>query len=242
MLVYESISAQAIPLTRDTEGVEMPVPKPDPQSAERRSLRQIAVEKIKHAIIDGTLLPGEDLNDVELQTWLGMSRTPVREALTELTRLGLVETEAQRYTRVANPDPATAFYDLQTVGALLGGVTRVTVPALTDTALENLVATIDHALAALHADDRGTFWNHALRVSQQLRADCPNPVLLDATSDMVDAKIHLISLSGLIHNADIDRLTRNYQSLRDAVATRNPIDAELAVERIFLLDQPLPQA
>jgi DNA-binding GntR family transcriptional regulator len=56
------------------------------------------------AIVDGTLEPGERLNDDELVKWLGVSRTPVREAIAQLHTYGLVEIEANRYTRVSARD------------------------------------------------------------------------------------------------------------------------------------------
>lgn len=56
------------------------------------------------AIVDGTLEPGERLNDDQLVKWLGVSRTPVREAIAQLHSYGLVEIEANRYTRVAERD------------------------------------------------------------------------------------------------------------------------------------------
>ena len=51
--------------------------------------------------MDGTLAPGERLRDQELCKWLGLSRTPVREALGRLEQDGLVESAPQRYTQVA---------------------------------------------------------------------------------------------------------------------------------------------
>jgi DNA-binding GntR family transcriptional regulator len=59
---------------------------------------------IRDAIVDGTLVPGERLNDVELAEWLGVSRTPVREALARLEQAGLVQTKPGRYTRVSPLD------------------------------------------------------------------------------------------------------------------------------------------
>jgi len=56
------------------------------------------------AIVDGTLEPGERLNDDELAKWLGVSRTPIREAIAQLQTYGLVEIEANRYTKVAQRD------------------------------------------------------------------------------------------------------------------------------------------
>ncbi|OII27325.1 hypothetical protein BIV04_01830 [Frigoribacterium sp. MCBA15_019] len=56
------------------------------------------------AIVDGTLEPGERLNDDQLVKWLGVSRTPVREAIAQLHTYGLVEIEANRFTRVSARD------------------------------------------------------------------------------------------------------------------------------------------
>lgn len=47
-------------------------------------------------IVDGTLVPGAVLGEVEQSTRLGVSRTPIREALSRLTADGLVEPQAGR--------------------------------------------------------------------------------------------------------------------------------------------------
>jgi DNA-binding GntR family transcriptional regulator len=56
--------------------------------------------RLRDAILDGTLEPGEQLKDAEIAEWLGLSRTPIREALARLEEYGLVETAPNRYTRV----------------------------------------------------------------------------------------------------------------------------------------------
>jgi DNA-binding GntR family transcriptional regulator len=78
----------------------MPVPEL-PIPFERDLLRDRAYDTIRDAIVDGTLAPGERLRDQELCEWLGLSRTPVRDALNRLEQEGLVETAPQRYTQVA---------------------------------------------------------------------------------------------------------------------------------------------
>src|SRR6478752_2512141 len=55
--------------------------------------------RLGEAILDGQLAPGERLRDHELAQRLGVSRTPVREALQRLERTGLVEVSPNRYTR-----------------------------------------------------------------------------------------------------------------------------------------------
>lgn len=79
---------------------QMPVPA-QKAALERDLLRNRAYETLRDAIVDGTLAPGERLRDQELCEWLGLSRTPVREALNRLEQEGLVETAPQRYTQVA---------------------------------------------------------------------------------------------------------------------------------------------
>jgi DNA-binding GntR family transcriptional regulator len=68
--------------------------------------------------VDGTLAPDEQLRDTELATWLGVSRTPVREALLELGRSGLVRSLPGRSTVVAPLDEASV-RDAQTVVAAM---------------------------------------------------------------------------------------------------------------------------
>ncbi|WP_345763690.1 GntR family transcriptional regulator [Diaminobutyricibacter sp. McL0608] len=213
----------------------MPVPSPDPQSIERRSLREIAADKIKEAIFDHTLEPGENLRDEDLQAWLGMSRTPVREALIELKRLGLVDMEAQRFTRVATSDPKTARYDLQTVGALLGGLILVTVPALDSAATARLVKILDRTDAVLGKGDAAEYAAGTRQLLELLVASCPNPVIVEATQDIVDAKIHRVYLARTEITYDWDELRANYRSLRAAVEAGDAAAAMVALGRAFQL-------
>jgi DNA-binding GntR family transcriptional regulator len=82
----------------------MPIPSSDQTAGPRRLLRDVAFDEMLAAIVDGTLEPGERLNDDELAKWLGVSRTPIREAIAQLQTYGLVEIEANGYTKVAQCD------------------------------------------------------------------------------------------------------------------------------------------
>ncbi|KQR64583.1 hypothetical protein ASF89_08855 [Frigoribacterium sp. Leaf172] len=108
-------------------------------------------DKLLAAIVDGTLEPGERLNDDELCKWLGVSRTPVREAIAQLNTYGLVEIEANRYTRVAARDDAVHAEAAQFLAGLhtlarewgthnLDAATRERLSKSLDTARKQLVA------------------------------------------------------------------------------------------------------
>lgn len=82
----------------------MPIPKGAP-AVDRRLLRDDVYRRLRDAIVDGTFEPGEQLKDLELATWLGVSRTPVREALLRLGASGLVVALPGRSTTVSVIDP-----------------------------------------------------------------------------------------------------------------------------------------
>ena len=66
----------------------MPIPMTDGSSALKRGLlRDDVYTRLRDAIVDGTFAPGEQLRDLDLAQWLGVSRTPVREALMRLDPL-----------------------------------------------------------------------------------------------------------------------------------------------------------
>lgn len=64
-------------------------------------MREEVYNSLLKWIMEGVLCPGEKILDKDLANRLGVSRTPVREALRRLEDKGLVESSANRWTRVA---------------------------------------------------------------------------------------------------------------------------------------------
>jgi len=130
----------------------MPVPA-DKAALERDLLRDRAYTTLRDAIVDGTLAPGERLRDQELTEWLGLSRTPVRDALSRLEQDGLVETEPQRFTRVAPLDRRAARDAFPIVAAIHALAAELGVARLTGAGLEAMSNANARFAAALRADD-----------------------------------------------------------------------------------------
>jgi DNA-binding GntR family transcriptional regulator len=80
----------------------------------KASISDEVYETVLRLIVDGTLKPGEQVRDKELAEALGVSRTPVREALKRLENAGMVEALANRWTRVsaAGPEEAATYYPI----------------------------------------------------------------------------------------------------------------------------------
>jgi DNA-binding GntR family transcriptional regulator len=128
------------------------MPVPQQRGALRRELlKDTAYDTLCAAIVDGTLAPGETLRDEELCGWLGLSRTPVRGALARLEGDGLVETQPQRFTRVAplsRRDAETLFPVLSVLHAL---AVELAVPRLGAEDVRALREANDRHIAALTA-------------------------------------------------------------------------------------------
>ena len=65
-----------------------------------KSLRELALEHLRNSIIDGSLKMGQTLSERGISEELGVSKSPVREALAQLRDEGLVSIEPQKGARV----------------------------------------------------------------------------------------------------------------------------------------------
>lgn len=68
--------------------------------ARPKSLRELALEHLRESIVDGSLKMGEVLSERRISEELGVSKSPVREALAQLRDEGLVSIEPQKGARV----------------------------------------------------------------------------------------------------------------------------------------------
>ncbi|WFR67613.1 GntR family transcriptional regulator [Curtobacterium flaccumfaciens] len=172
----------------------MPVPKSTVENSPRKLLRDVVLEKMLAAIQDGTLQAGERLNDDELVQWLGVSRTPIREAIAKLVDYGLVEMEANRYTRVATPTLKQFDDTLQVLGGFTELAARWAVPKLDDGSAKDLLDALEALRAAADAEDRAVMSQQLGRVVTGLIVAADND-LLSQLLRIAPARTNFLSLT-----------------------------------------------
>lgn len=133
------------------------------RSNERRplNLRETVLERLQTAIVTGELSEGEMVSAPSLGQKMGVSATPVREAMMDLVREGLVETVKNKGFRVTGMSDKD-LDDLTEVRLLLEpSALRLVAKNIPESAFEELVALADTCLEAAQRGD----------VSEYLRSD-----------------------------------------------------------------------
>jgi len=124
-------------------------------------VRKKAYEHLKTAILSGRLSPKERLTEEHLAETLGVSRTPVREALYKLEAEGLIRPLKTRGFIVSG-DSKEEVKELFELRAILEGYAlRIISEKITREGLQHLGTFIDKAQAALEANRMGDVfkWN-----------------------------------------------------------------------------------
>lgn len=105
------------------------------------------VTRVREMILDGRLTPGARLGEAELAGRLGVSRTPVREALNRLGAEGLVEHVPNRGARVATWTVAEIESVFELRSALEPRLTALAVVAATEQDIDTLADLAEQMLA-----------------------------------------------------------------------------------------------
>ncbi|CAG7647496.1 HTH-type transcriptional repressor RspR [Paenibacillus allorhizosphaerae] len=115
----------------------MPIPSNFSTPA-RMSAKERALSQIQRWIIDGTLQPGEKLIDADLADALGVSRTPIREALQLLEMQSLVEMHPGKDTRVKTIEKDDVLKMYPTLAALHSLAAELAAPLIIPGQIEQL--------------------------------------------------------------------------------------------------------
>ncbi|MEU0468375.1 MULTISPECIES: GntR family transcriptional regulator [Amycolatopsis] len=107
------------------------------------SLAEQAYQQIRESIASGALTPGQKLTERNLAFMLGVSPTPVREALRRLEQEHLIERHSARSLAVANHSAETIRELLYAESLLRGALARFAAQKITDDQVDELAKIVD---------------------------------------------------------------------------------------------------
>ncbi len=121
------------------------------------SLRDQVVEQVRAAIIEGRLRPNDHVTEATLTSELGVSRTPVREALILLEREGLIVSTHNRgaFVRAFDSDDVVEIFSSRRV--LEDFVAELVIDKLTEDDFDQLEALIARNRVAIDGNQQQTF-------------------------------------------------------------------------------------
>jgi DNA-binding GntR family transcriptional regulator len=147
------------------------------------SLTEIVFEKILTGIIDKTLAPGSRVSEKSLATQLGVSKTPVREALLRLRSIGLVES-ASDGPRVTEP----SFNRIHDAYEFRSGIERMSAACAAGRADQTQHAAILEAaqgsLSAATAGDEAGFRSWDREFHRRVAEASGNPMIRDEVESL----------------------------------------------------------
>lgn len=125
-------------------------------------------EEIESLIATGGLLPGTRLEEAQLASRFGVSRTPVREALHQLRSAGLVEIRPRRGAVVADARPERLFEMFEVMAELEGLCARLAARRLLDSDRETLQAALEACREACLKQDPDAYYEENERFHHAL--------------------------------------------------------------------------
>ena len=161
----------------------MPIPYHAKQ-LNRSLMRDEVYSTLLQWIMEGELRPGEKLLDTELAENLGVSRTPVREALRRLEDKALVEAAANRWTRVTKitVDAAKLIYPI--IWSLEHLALSMAMPRMTPDRISRMQQANDDLEAALVSGEPVKASRADARFHDVFIRQSRNPYLIDILGDL----------------------------------------------------------
>lgn len=212
----------------------------DSRPVERTTLPQNAAERLRQMILDGELAAGERLNERVLCERLGISRTPLREALRMLGAEGLLRVEPNRGAMVASIDRSEIESTFEVLGALEGLAGELAASRITDAELAEIKA-LHFEMRAHHArGDRSAYFTANQAIHARIAGAGGNAVLGE-TFERLNARVKRVRYAANLSRQRWDKAVAEHEQMiaaleaRDGAALRRILEAHLAGKRESVL-------
>jgi DNA-binding GntR family transcriptional regulator len=199
----------------DSSTVQAPAPL-----AERRLLHETGVDRLRDMIVQGELAPGTRLNERALCERLGMSRTPLREALKVLSSEGLVALQPNRGAVVATLTETKVREIFEVIGALEALAGALACRNMTPAQL-NEIRALHYQMLVHHA--RGELAPY-FRCNQQIHlalVEASGNATLGATYRSLNAHVRRARYMANLSRSRWDQAVAEHESILDALGTRD---------------------
>jgi len=208
----------------------------------RDTLQQRVATRLRQMLIEGSTPPGAKLNERVLCEQLGVSRTPLREAIRQLAAEGLVTLDPNRgaFAAQLSRDEVASAFDV--VAVLEGLAAEQAAERITEPELAELRALQLELQASFERRDLGRYYQLNARIHESINAASRNSVLASVWCQ-VNARLHSLRYRS---NQDSDKwagavrehavMLQTLQA-RDAAAVRELMVAHLRRKRDVVLAQ-----
>jgi len=186
-----------------------------------RLRREIAYERLKDALQHADLEPGEVLSETRLSESLGISRTPVREALRQLAQEGLVNIIPGRAITVA-VHSVQSILDVVHLRLLLEPeLVRLTTGSLSSSELDRLIGAVRDMEVACEQGNQSAWSRADTRFHEILGEACPNQLLGEIVTQMRNRAHHLANIDSQTNPRRLRACTIEHREIIDSIVDRN---------------------
>jgi len=192
--------------------------------------RDLVLRKLRGAILAGRFEPGQRLLERILVERMGVSRTPIREALRKLELEGLVTTVPYRGPVVTRPtvDDARAVYEVR--AALEGQAVALFTQRTTDGRIEQLRAHVAAAERAVRRSNAQGVLDANNAFHDVLASGCGNALLQSMLANLRD-RIVLLRVESLSYPGRRPRSVAEHRAIVRMIARRDADGAKRLTEQ-----------
>jgi DNA-binding GntR family transcriptional regulator len=141
-------------------------------------------EEIEEMIAVGTLKPGQHLDETELATRFGVSRTPIRETLIQLASMGLVVIRPRRGAIVAELGPQQLVEMFEVMSEMEATCGRLAARRMTPEEQKSLLAAHQACQEALDAHETDAYYYKNEVFHEAIYAGSHNQFLIEQTRNL----------------------------------------------------------
>ena len=207
-----------------------------------QSLATLAQQELERRILSGELAAGAKLNEVDVATALGISRGPVREAFSALSRAGLVRVEKNRgvFVRQVSLEEASEFYEVR--AALEGLIGKLAARRIAIDEVEQLRAVVRRMHQVQKTRRADEYFVLNVEFHDILARAARNNALLANYRGVVNQLdlYRRATISRSVENIPLS--TAEHEAIVDAVAARDERRAQTLLTEHVLLSRERLQA